>query len=579
MLRKLDADDPRFKTLHFFPGLNILVADVTSSSTVTDSRNSVGKSSMIELLHFLLGSRPDKNVATKKAIRDITFELVLDWPNLEDGLSVRRRGASSGSVTLNPDVSASRYDRLELGPGQVSVAEWNQLVESSLFNLKGEHSGISGRSLISYYMRRVASHAFNEPIRTHSRTSEVEATTNLAYLFGLDWQLASRYREVSAREATRAQLRKAVNDPVWGRIVGNAADLRGQITILEARVSRLQEQISGFRVVPEYENLKERADAISQRIRALANEDVADRQNLSDLEAAVQEASDTEVRYLESVYRELGIVLSDQVRQRFADVQTFHESIVRNRRRYLNDEISTVRSRLDERRAERERLGIEQSVILRQLNEGGALEALTTLQRVYAQEQASLDALKNRLEAAQALESSARQIAAMRVEIEEQMVEDLQEREAQTSEATLLFDAFAKRLYGEERGGYLAMDAGRNSLRITPRIHSDDSRGIGNMVIFCFDLTMAVIARRHRRGPDFLVHDSHLFDGVDDRQLKAALELADEVSRQEKLQYIVTINSDDLQKAMRRGFDPSDRIMNTRLTDTYSNGGLFGFRF
>ncbi|MFD0688454.1 ABC-three component system protein [Actinomadura fibrosa] len=579
MLRKLEADDPRFKTLEFRPGLNLVVADTTPSSATTDSRNGVGKSSLVELLHFLLGSRPSKHLATRRVLKDITFGLVVDWPNTTDGLSVRRKGANPTSVIIDPDISAKSGNRLDIGPGHITLAEWNSLIESGLFNLSGQHPGISGRALLSYYMRRIASNGFNEAIRVHSRQAEVEATTNLAYLLGLDWQLASKYKDIAAREATRKQLRQAVNDPVWGRIVGNTAELRGQITIAEARVARLEEQISSFRVVPEYEALKSRADQLTAQIRQLSNQDVIDRRNLEDLEAAVRETSDTEVRYLEPVYRELGVILNEHVRQRFEDVQNFHESIVRNRRRYLGEEIASIQNRLAERRQERERLGAEQSRILQELNEGGALEALTTLQRAYAQEQASLEALRNRLTAAQALEASARQIASMRLEVEEQMATDLEERAGRIREATLLFDQFAKKLYGEERSGYLAIEAGRNSVKITPRIDSDESRGIGNMVIFCFDLTVATIAHRHGRGPNFLVHDSHLFDGVDDRQLKAALELAAEVAEAEEIQYVATLNSDDLAKATNRGYDAKDRVLPVRLTDAYADGGLFGFRF
>ncbi|MFE0201047.1 DUF2326 domain-containing protein [[Kitasatospora] papulosa] len=49
------------------------------------------------------------------------------------------------------------------------------------------------------------------------------------------------------------------------------------------------------------------------------------------------------------------------------------------------------------------------------------------------------------------------------------------------------------------------------------------------MAIFGFDLALAVLAHRHGRGPDFLIHDSHLYDGVDERQVARALALAAEV--------------------------------------------------
>ncbi|MEK8141662.1 hypothetical protein NKH18_00780 [Streptomyces sp. M10(2022)] len=77
MLRRLNADDARFKTVEFAPGLNLLVADTTSSSAETDSRNSAGKSSVIELVHFLLGAQSSKSLATNKALRHITFSLAL----------------------------------------------------------------------------------------------------------------------------------------------------------------------------------------------------------------------------------------------------------------------------------------------------------------------------------------------------------------------------------------------------------------------------------------------------------------------------------------------------------------------
>lgn len=90
MLRRLDADDPRFKGAVFTPGLNLVVADRLRGSAATDSRNSAGKSSLIELIHFLLGGRVTKtSLVARKPLREITFALEMSWPNV-DSLKVWR---------------------------------------------------------------------------------------------------------------------------------------------------------------------------------------------------------------------------------------------------------------------------------------------------------------------------------------------------------------------------------------------------------------------------------------------------------------------------------------------------------
>ncbi|WP_018352104.1 ABC-three component system protein [Longispora albida] len=581
MLRQLSANDPRFKTLRFHEGLNILVADTTGASADTDSRNSAGKSSMIELLHFLLGGSGDKrSLAGQPELRDTAFRLHLDWPRLPGGLTVQRCATSANAVRLSPRPHGAAAGQLDLGTEvEVPIDEWQHLIERDLFGLPPEHAGISGRTLLGFLMRRARSHAFNEPTSTFPKQSAAEAMTHLAYLLGIDWQLADRYRALTARENVSKQLGKAAADPVLGKVIGQAAELRGQIALAEHRVGELQRQIAAFRVVPEYDNLRDQADELDQRVRQSRNDDVIDRANLADIERSVNEASDPDMDYLESAYNELGIVLGDQVRRSFSEVQAFHGSVVRNRRQYLADEASVIKDRIRQRDEDRNRLGEELAAILRALDEGGALDALTTLQQSLAQERAHLGALRHRFEAAQALETNKRQIKQERVVLQQQMEVDLDERRGMVDEAVVLFNRFAKGLYGPEREAYLLIGTSERSLKIEPHIDSDDSGGIGNMVIFCFDLTISVLAHRARRAPDFLVHDSHLFDGVDERQVARALTLASEICREEQMQYIITLNSDELAKASGRGFDPAGRTIKPRLTDEYEGGGLFGFRF
>ena len=81
--------------------------------------------------------------------------------------------------------------------------------------------------------------------------------------------------------------------------------------------------------------------------------------------------------------------------------------------------------------------------------------------------------------------------------------------------------------------------------------------------------------------PGFLIHDSTIFDGVDERQIAKALELAASEAQSKGFQYICTLNSDvvpfnDFSEKFRNEFD---RFACIKLTDSTEDGGLLGIRF
>ena len=118
---------------------------------------------------------------------------------------------------------------------------------------------------------------------------------------------------------------------------------------------------------------------------------------------------------------------------------------------------------------------------------------------------------------------------------------------------------------------------GRDFVRF---IEGKESKGIRNMQIFCFDMTLAVLwAKREIGGPGFLIHDSHLFDGMDSRQVAKAIEIGAEQAEKSGFQYIVCINSDQLEAAeFASGFDPSCYRNPVEITDATDDGGIFGMR-
>jgi len=61
MIRTISSSLPSFKTITFGAGLNIVLADVAETSTDRHTRNSAGKTSLVEIIHFVLGSDAAKS--------------------------------------------------------------------------------------------------------------------------------------------------------------------------------------------------------------------------------------------------------------------------------------------------------------------------------------------------------------------------------------------------------------------------------------------------------------------------------------------------------------------------------------
>jgi uncharacterized protein YydD (DUF2326 family) len=266
------------------------------------------------------------------------------------------------------------------------------------------------------------------------------------------------------------------------------------------------------------------------------------------------------------------------VRRRFDEVERFHRSIIENRRAHLKAEIASAEERIAQRSQRTEERDRRRRQIMGILSSGGALEHYTTLREEAGRAEAEVEGLRQRLETAERIESTKAELDIERAKLSKMLQDDIHERADIIRQAILAFEVLSESLY--ERAGSLTISETGSGPHFDVHIDGQRSKGITNMQIFCFDLMLTEISLKQRRGPGFLIHDSHLFDGVDERQVAKALQLGAERATAAGFQYIVTMNSDALPKeGFQRGFDIESFIIDTKLTDATDTGGLFGLRF
>jgi uncharacterized protein YydD (DUF2326 family) len=563
---------PTFKNLaDLKPGLNVLLAQKTEGASSKQTRNRAGKTSFVELVHFLTGSEapPDSIFRTPELI-DSAFGMIFDLK--AEHTVVERSGSSKAKISVRTPPGAKM---------KFSATEWCSFLGEQMFGLSSlEAAGSkppSFRSLFAYFVRRQASGAFMTPEKQATMQGTGDMQMALMYLLGLDWQIARDWQAVRDREKTLEELKKAAGTGAFGSIIGKAADLRTQMTLQEARLKKLHAEIETFQVLPEYRELEVESSVLTRQLNELANANTIDFSAIRDLEGALTSEIPPDLEDLQAVYQEAGVALPGLVKRRYEDVKSFHESVVRNRKDYLSSELEAAKLRIELRDGRKAQLDHRRGEILGILKSYGALEQFLKLQGELGRLESEVESLRQRFEAAEQLDGTKNELEIERNRLTIRLRRDFAEQKDQLAEAIVAFEETSQRLY--ESAGSMTVDETSNGPMFKFPMQGERSKGIKNMQIFCFDMMLMRLCSKRRMGPGFLIHDSHLFDGVDGRQVISALRLGAEISSELGFQYIVTMNEDDAFKETIEDFDLNDYVLATRLTDATEDGGLFGIRF
>ena len=590
MITGISSSLATFKTVRFREGLNVLLSDRHPGASERQTRNSAGKTSLIEILHFLLGSdcRPD-SIFRSDVLAEESFRG--DFVFAGHTLSVERSGSNPARIYLVDGLES--WDAVPVREEKttsrryISNRDWTVFLGHVVFAMPLDLSGSifgksytpSFRAMISYFARRQGAGAFISPERQAERQQKWDWQENLSYLFGLDWQIAWEFNKIRRREKALEALKKAAKGGAFGDVIGSAAELRSEVTVAERKALQRRLQLRHFRVLESYSEFADRAADAKTRMQTLARQNVGLRERLNHLEQALRDEAPPDTERVRLVYKSAGIELPGLTLRRLDDVERFYESVIVNRRRHLMQEIENTRARLRESAEQGRQLDSEREGLLKVLQSHGALEDFVVLQRDLADLEAIASTLRERFKAAEILEGEKTQLDIERSNMHQRLQQDFRERKAALDEAIDAVTGLIEDLY-DDRLGRFAIDATERGPEFRVSIEGDRGSGIANMEIYCLDVALLTINAAKGRGPGFLVHDSHIFDGVDERQIARALALGADAATSCGWQYIVTMNSDIFDRLpLPETMDRGEVVLPTRLSDETATGGLFGFRF
>lgn len=219
----------------------------------------------------------------------------------------------------------------------------------------------------------------------------------------------------------------------------------------------------------------------------------------------------------------------------------------------------------------------ERALLLGILQTHGALEEYSRLQQSHLDTVSRLNEVNARIDSLRRFEEGK---SALRIEqelLQQRARRDYDERRVKRERAVTLFNTNSEHLYSAP--GSLVIDVGPKGFKFNVEIERSGSQGISSMKVFCYDLMLAQLWSNRTLSPNMLIHDSTIFDGVDERQEALALELVASEARTRSFQYICTLNSDTIPRNEFSTDFNLDSFVRLRLSDATEDGGLLGIRF
>ena len=536
-LIELSANKPSFKTVRFNPrGPTFILARQKDPESSDKKRtyNGVGKSLIVALVHFCLGSSKKKEFesALPNWMFSLTFEI--------------------GDETYIAERSTDRQEVIILNGEPLTPKKAKETLKELCFNVPAGAKNLTWRTLLPAFIRSNRSAYMDFDKFGGTKNDDQKQAVN-AFLLGLDISLIEK--KISLRQDQERISKLTTNfkkDSVLKDFFTGSRDVTLSIAELTDQIGRLERDLSKFEVAEDYYEIKNKADAAQQELNELSNRLVLLRGQAAAIEKSLAFSPDLGREKIEQIYTEAKLYFPENVKARLSQVEQFHRDLALHREKRLSEQKRRITAEIStlEEKEKKDRRTLDS--LLQYLGAHHALDVFVNLSNKLADLRTRLDNLK-------AYEKMRGEYSRHQRDLKERFIEEnrhtddyLQNIEVLLDENRAFFRTLSKRFYPDSPSGItVELNEGENKKRfnIDAKIESDSSGGINNVKIFCYDLTL--LFKRHNHRIKFLFHDSRLFNGVDERQITEMIKVVGDLFIDSDNQYIVTMNQNQLEEIRR----------------------------
>ena len=525
-LAKLSSSNPKFKTLEFKPGLNI-ISGLQLSQEEKKSINGIGKSLSLKIIHYIFGSSFNSPEEKKlESFLKAYGEFKLEFSHNNIKFEINKNFNDSHYFINGEKIPKTNY------PDELTK------------RILGPASKISFKQVFNAFARRYGGSYYNDPLTQQGRPKEdyYQKFVNLV-LLGIDVVLVERCNEIKTKVSKLEKAESAVKEYERSQRV-NPKDISDKL-------DKLTKCKSEFIIAENHDQVKLESEKLTAELDSLRNKEYEKRNIVARKQHTLSNSVHMRVdlQMVENVFKEVDFFFGDKVTKRLEDAEGFHQKLIDSRRKSLTQEIAILKSEISEIALKKEKVGQNRDKLLKELDKRGAFEEYNSLCD-------QIRVLENELAEARKYRSLLEQFNQDKTDLElenAQVKRDglsyLKTNQAKLDSIEEQFRTLVKSFY-DNTGGSLEIKETQDArylFEIEPNIPKDGSQGVGEVKIFCYDILLFLL---NKNLLGFLAHDGCIFSEMDKRQKSMIFKVAIDMISKSQLQYFINIGENSLDEVL-----------------------------
>lgn len=554
------------RSISFKKGMNFIV-DNTPVNDVKQSGNSVGKTTVLRLIDYCLGSKGDSiwKDSEHKTKENTEVKIFLEENNVQVELEVvDSLDEPKRTISLKRNFLNGKDKRIWINSEKKSDSELKLFLNKEFFGIDGADP--SFRNMIAKFVRNDHHRMSNTLRYLYQATADTIYESVHLKLLGINFdpELISEKSRLTESLKTEGK----IIDRLTRDFSENA--LKQALAVIERDIEKLNTSKSAYKISGTDQNLIDTLNETKYQLSRKSEEIAELELKLKLIDESVNELkigiSKTDLGALKAIYENAKVYISE-LHKKFEDVITFHNSMVDNKIAYLTRNLDSDIRHLQIIKLEQSKLLSEERKLVQELNSVISLDVYNDLifeLNKKFEEKGRKEGLLNQI---QAVQRSIAEKTTRLEEINDTLASYGEELDTKELAFNRFFAEISNELYGEQC--ILTHDKVNENYKFGIQdLQANKGSGKKKGEIASFDLAYIKFSELTGiKAPKFVLHDSP--EDVSINQLLTLVKIANEINGQ----FVVSVLKDKFLSSE----DAKAVIDNNKIVELSESNKLFKF--